>query len=184
MHFTRPKGVFGNFFWLTSALHIHGFQAVIGAVLLHKTFRLGCPIWIQKCPDDPISEKKLIGTFINFIIFGLWAVTSQTFDTKKDWLAETSLYGFRDFYLENFSHQKKYTYRFLTLSWWLSGFWSKNSKGSLKLLSMCPEEIFEGTNFQIQIVFLQQFVNLSGWFSGLWRQMSQTSPKLNSNCPE
>ena len=27
-------------------------------------------------------RKKLVGIFINFFIFGLWAVTSQTFDTK------------------------------------------------------------------------------------------------------
>ena len=148
MNFTRPKGVFGKFFWLKSALHIHGFQAVIGAVLLHKTFRLGCPIWIQKCPDDPISEKNTCWNIYQFLYF--WTVSSNFSDfwhKKIDWVAETALYGFRDFYLENFSHQKKYTHRFLTLSWWLSGFWSKSSERSLKLLSMRPEEIFEGTNF-------------------------------------
>ena len=39
MHFTRPKGVFGRNFCLKSALHIHGFQVIIDAGLLHKTFR-------------------------------------------------------------------------------------------------------------------------------------------------
>ena len=40
----------------------------------------------------------------------------------------------------NFSHQ------FLILSWWYSGFWSKSSEGSLKLHSVCPEEMFEWKN--------------------------------------
>ena len=98
MHFTRPKWVFGKFFRLKSALHIHGFQAVIGAVLLHKTFRLGCPIWIQKCPDDPISEKKTCWNIYQFLYF--WTVSSNFSDfwhKKNDWVAETALYGFRDF---------------------------------------------------------------------------------------
>ena len=39
LHFTRPKVVFGRNFCLEYAPHIHGFEAIIGAGLLHKTFR-------------------------------------------------------------------------------------------------------------------------------------------------
>ena len=39
MHFTRPKWVFGRNLCLKSVLHIHEFQAIIGADFLHKTFR-------------------------------------------------------------------------------------------------------------------------------------------------
>ena len=39
MLFTRPKGIFERNFCLKCALHIHGFQAIISADLLHKTFQ-------------------------------------------------------------------------------------------------------------------------------------------------
>ena len=44
-----------------------------------------------------LLQKKLVGILTSFFIFGLWAVASQTFDKKNDWVAETAFYGFRDF---------------------------------------------------------------------------------------
>ena len=38
MHFTRPQGVFGRNLCLKSLLHLHGFQAIIGAGFCTKVF--------------------------------------------------------------------------------------------------------------------------------------------------
>ena len=46
------------------------------------TFSVGFSNLNPKCPDHPLSEKKLAAIFIIFYIFGLWAVTSPTFDKK------------------------------------------------------------------------------------------------------
>ena len=73
-----------------------------------QNFSVGLSNLNPKCADHPISEKKLVIIFINFFIFGLWAVTSQTIDKKNnDWVAETALYAFRDFLvMKTFSPEK------------------------------------------------------------------------------
>ena len=57
-------------------------------------------VWLSnvnpKCPDDPILENKLVGIFINFFIFGLWASTFQIFDKKMNGrFAEPAFLGSR-----------------------------------------------------------------------------------------
>ena len=61
-------------------------------------------------------------------------------------------------------------HQLLILSWCLSDFWSKSSEGSLKLHSMCPEEIFEGKkSFEIK-----SFFSISFW---IWADDFQDSGK-------
>ena len=47
-----------------------------------KKFSVGLSNLNPKCPDHLLSEKKTCCNIYHFFIFGLWAVTSQTFDKK------------------------------------------------------------------------------------------------------
>ena len=119
-------------------------------------------------------RKKLVGIFINFFIFGLWAVTFQTFDTKKGLVCRNCPLRFQRFLLSKiFSPEKIYLSVSDFLSWWFSCFWSKSSEGSLKLLSMCAEEFFEGKSF----FELKSLFSISLW---IWADDFQDS---DEKCP-
>ena len=53
------------------------------------------------------QKKKLVGIFINFFIFGLWAVTFQTFDTKKGLVCRNCPLRFQRFLLGKFFSTEK-----------------------------------------------------------------------------
>ena len=73
-----------------------------------QTFSVGLSNVNPKCPDDPILEKNLVGIFINFFIFGLWASIFQSIDKKlKGRVAEPAFYGSRgDFQGKKHSWEK------------------------------------------------------------------------------
>ena len=62
-----------------------------------QNFSVGLSNLYPKCPDHPTSEKNLLEYLSISFFFGLWAVNSQNSDKNNDWVAETALYGFRDF---------------------------------------------------------------------------------------
>ena len=124
-------------------------------------------------------RKKLVGIFINFYIFGLWAVTSQTFDKKKTGLPSTVSEILKG---EKHSHQKKN----FPISFWV---WANDFRASGQKVrkvdqncTLCVQTWFSKKKiFLNKIIFHHNFLNLSWWFAGFWRKMSQKSPKLHSN---
>ena len=107
-------------------------------------------------------RKKLVAIFINFFIFGLWAGTSQTLDKKNnDWVAETALYGFRDFLvIKTFSPEKTFP-----MCFWL---WANDFRASgqnfgrlTKTALYVSRGDFRRKKFPIKIVFLT--ISLWSW---------------------
>ena len=82
IHFTRPKGVFGRNFCLKSALHIHGYQAIIGRLFWKKFFGRVVQSESKVSRSSSFRKKNCWNFYHFFFIFGLWAVTSQTSDKK------------------------------------------------------------------------------------------------------
>ena len=107
--FYSPKGSF----WEKSLFEICAAHSRISSDnkwgFIAQNFSVGLSNLNPKCPDHPPSEKKLDGIFISFVIFGLWAVTSQNFDNK----IMTGLPKLPSMVSENFkggklSHQKNF----------------------------------------------------------------------------
>ena len=115
--FYSPKGSF----WEKSLFEICAAHSRISSDnkwgFIAQNFSVGLSNLNPKCPDQPLSEKKLDGIFISFVIFGLWAVTFQNFDNK----IMTGLPKLPSMVSENFkggklSHQKK----IFPITFWLS----------------------------------------------------------------
>ena len=67
-------------------------------VYCKKNFSVGLSNLNPKCPDHPISEKKICWKIYQFLYF--WTVSSNFSDfwqKNNDWVAESALYSFRDF---------------------------------------------------------------------------------------
>ena len=182
--FYSPKWSFGRNFCLKSALHIHGYRAIIGGVFCKKFF--GRVVQSEsKVSRSSSFRKKTCWDIYQILNFGLWAVTSQTF-AKKIMTALPKLPSTVSeiFKGEKLSHQKKFFPSVSDFELMFFGNLVKNFGRLTKLHSMCPEATFEGNNFQIKIISLHQFVILSWWFSGFWRKVSQISPRLHSTSPD
>ena len=84
MHSTRPEGVLGeNSVW-NLRFSITDFKPYYVRVYCTKLFGRVVQSESKKSRSSNF-RKKLVGIFISFFLFGLWAVTSQNFD-KKQWL--------------------------------------------------------------------------------------------------
>ena len=89
-----------------------------------ENFSVGLSNLNPKCPDHPLSEKKLVAIFISFVIFGLWAGTSQKFDKKiVTGLPKLPSTVSEIFKGEKLSHQKK----IFLISFWL---WANDFRAS------------------------------------------------------
>ena len=123
IHFTRPKGVFGRNFCLKSALHIHGYQAVIGGLFCKKFF--GRVVQSEsKVSRSSYFRKKNCWNIYHFFYF--WTVSSNFSDfwqKNHDWVAENSLYGFRVFWARKTVSPGK----IFPISFWL---WANVFRGS------------------------------------------------------
>ena len=139
----------------------------------------------SKVSRSSYFRKKLVGIFMSFFIFGLWAVTSQTFNEKiMSGLPKLPSTVSEIFKGEKLSHQEKFVPSISDFELMIFGNLVKNFGRLTKTALYVSGGEFEGKNSLIKIIFLHQFVNLSWWFSGFWRKISQISPKLHSTCPD
>ena len=77
----------------------------------------------SKVSRSSYFRKKLVGIFTNFIIFGLWAVTSQTFAKK----IMTGLPNLPSTVSEIFKNEKLLTRKIFPISFWL---WANDFRAS------------------------------------------------------
>ena len=139
----------------------------------------------SKMSRSSYFRKKLVGIFINFLIFGLWAVTFQTFDKKvMTGLPKLPSTVSEIFKGEKLSQQEKFFPSVSDFQLRLFGILVKKLGRLTKTARYVSRGDFKRKNFRIKIIFLNQFLNLSWWFSGFWRKMPQISPKLHSTCPD
>ena len=146
--FYAPKGSFWEIFLVKICAPHSRISSDHRCRFIAQNFLVGLSNLNPKSVQMILFQKKNLLEYLSISSF--WTVSSNFSDfwhKKRTGLPKLPSTVSEIFLTKIFLTKKKYTYRFLTLSWWFSCFCSKSSEGSLKLLSMWPEEIFDGKSF-------------------------------------
>ena len=81
--FYAPKGSFWEIFLVEICAPHSRISSDSRCRFIAQNFSVGLSNLNPKVSRWSYFRKKLVGIFVNFFIFGLWAVTSKTFDTKR-----------------------------------------------------------------------------------------------------
>ena len=140
---------------------------------------------VSKFSRSSYFRKKLVGLLTSFFIFGLWAVSSQTFDKKTTGLPKLPSTVSEIFRGEKLCHQKKFFPAVSDFELMIFGLLVKKYGRLTKTALYVSREDFRRKNsFK-----LKSFFSISLWiradgFQDSGKKMSQISPKLHSTCPD